>query len=121
MIRNKKQLTSYAGFDVKEKISGTSVKGKPRISKRGNKHLRRTMYFPAITAIRSIPAYKAIYIRIVERTGIKMKGIVAVARKLLELMYVIFKTEIPYQNDYDGQKNKGAKSENESCSILAGS
>ncbi|WP_257984719.1 IS110 family transposase, partial [Psychroflexus sp. MES1-P1E] len=37
LIRNKKQLTSYAGFDVKEKQSGTSVKGKPRISKRGNR------------------------------------------------------------------------------------
>ncbi len=33
LIRNKRQLASYAGFDVKEKQSGTSVKGKPRISK----------------------------------------------------------------------------------------
>lgn len=34
LIRNKRQLTSYAGLDVKEKLSGTSVKGKPRISKK---------------------------------------------------------------------------------------
>ena len=34
LIRNKRQLTSYAGFDVKEKQSGTSVRGKARISKR---------------------------------------------------------------------------------------
>jgi transposase len=40
LIRNKKQLTSYAGFDVKEKQSGTSVKGKPGISKKGNRSLR---------------------------------------------------------------------------------
>jgi hypothetical protein len=33
LIRNKKQLVSYAGLDVKEKTSGISVKGKPRISK----------------------------------------------------------------------------------------
>jgi len=34
LIRSKKQLASYAGFDVKEKQSGTSVKGKPKISKK---------------------------------------------------------------------------------------
>ena len=33
LIRNKRQLASYAGLDVKEKQSGTSVRGKPRISK----------------------------------------------------------------------------------------
>ncbi|WP_332914699.1 transposase [Algoriphagus boritolerans] len=34
LVRNKRQLTSYAGFDVREKQSGTSVKGKPKISKK---------------------------------------------------------------------------------------
>ena len=48
LIRNKKQLTSYAGLDVKEKQSGTSVKGKPRISKKGNKYLRKSMHMPAL-------------------------------------------------------------------------
>ena len=41
LIRNKRQLTSYAGLDVKEKQSGTSVKGKPRISKNGNKYFAK--------------------------------------------------------------------------------
>jgi len=52
LIRNKRQLTSYAGLDVREKLSGTSVKGKPRISKKGNRHLRKAMHMPALTAIR---------------------------------------------------------------------
>ncbi|MFT4092746.1 MAG: IS110 family transposase, partial [Niabella sp.] len=52
LIRNKKQLTSYAGLDVKEKQSGTSVKGKPRISKKGNKFLRKSLHMPALAAIR---------------------------------------------------------------------
>ena len=39
LIRSKSQLSSYAGLDVKEKQSGTSVKGKPRISKKGNRNL----------------------------------------------------------------------------------
>ena len=48
LIRNKRQLTSYAGFDVKEKQSGTSVRGKARISKRGNRYLRKAMHLPAL-------------------------------------------------------------------------
>ena len=53
LIRNKRQLTSYAGLDVKEKQSGTSVKGKPRISKKGNKYLRKAMHLPALAAIQT--------------------------------------------------------------------
>ncbi len=41
LIKSKKQLVSYSGLDVKLKDSGTSVKGKPRISKKGNRHLRK--------------------------------------------------------------------------------
>lgn len=96
LIRSTSQLTSYAGFDVKEKESGSSVKGKPRISKRGNKYLRKAMYMPALAAIRHSERYKAIFVRIVARSGIKMKAAVAVQRKLLELAYTIFQTKIPY-------------------------
>lgn len=100
LIRNKKQLVSYAGLDVREKQSGTSVKGKPRISKRGNKYLRRAMHFPALTAIRNDERYKAIYARLISKHGIKMKAAVAVQRKLLELIYTIFKTQKSYDKDF---------------------
>jgi transposase len=100
LIRSKKQLTSYAGLDVREKESGTSVKGKPRISKRGNKHLRKAMHLPALAAIRHSERYKAIFVRIVSRNSIKMKAAVAVQRKLLEMAYTIYKTESSYQENY---------------------
>ena len=100
LIRNKRQLVSYAGLDVREKISGTSVKGKPRISKKGNRYLRKAMHFPALAAIRHDERYKAIFARLVARTGIKMKGAVAVQRKLLEMIYVIFKSGKPYDKEY---------------------
>jgi transposase len=100
LIRGNKQLSSYAGFDVKEKESGTSVKGKPRISKRGNKHLRKAMYMPALAAIRHSERYKVIFVRIVAKNGIMMKAAVAVQRKLLEMAYTIYKTKKPYKNDY---------------------
>lgn len=100
LIKNKKQLTSYAGLDVKEKESGTSVKSKPRISKRGNKHLRKAMHLPALSAIRHTERYKAIFTRVVGKTGVKMKAAVAVQRKLLEMIYTIYKTKKPFEIDY---------------------
>jgi transposase len=100
LIRNKRQLSSYAGLDVVEKQSGTSVKAKPRISKRGNKFLRKAMHMAALSAIRHDERYKAVSSRIVGRSAIKMKGAVAVQRKLLELSYTLFKTKTNYDKDY---------------------
>jgi transposase len=101
LIKNKKQLTSYAGFDVKEKQSGTSVKGKPKISKRGNKHLRKCMHLPSLSAVKYIEAYKDLYTRIVSKSGIKMKGLIAVQRKLLELVYVLHKNNTVFEHGYE--------------------
>jgi transposase len=99
LIRNKRQLTSYAGLDVKEKQSGTSVKGKPCISKRGNKHLRKAMHLPALNVIRNDERFKAVFARIVSKHGIKMKAAVALQRKLLEIIYTIYKTGVAYQKE----------------------
>jgi len=101
LIRNKKQLVSYAGLDIKEKLSGTSIKGKPRISKKGNRVLRKAMHLPALTAIKHNARSKEVYVRLVSRDGIKMKGVVAVQRKLLELIYILFKNKTVYQSDYE--------------------
>jgi len=111
LIRNKKQLTSYAGLDVREKQSGTSVKGKPRISKKGNRNLRKSMYLPALTAVKHINDYKELYARLLSKSGIKMKGLVAVQRKLLELTYVLFKNNTTFQNDYKQEKSATAKAD----------
>jgi len=113
LIRNKRQLTSYAGLDVKEKQSGTSVKGKPRISKKGNKHLRKAMHMPALAAIRHDERFKAIFARLISKHGIKMKAVVAIQRKLLEMMYILYKTNTPYDKHYLENKNQKAGSIND--------
>ena len=104
LIRNKKQLVSYAGLDVVQKQSGTSVHGKARISKKGNRNLRKAMYMPALAAIRSDERFKAIFARIVSKHGVKKKAGVAIQRKLLELTYIIYKSKQPYNNRYLTEK-----------------
>jgi len=100
LVKNKKQIVSYAGFDVRERQSGTSIKGKARISKRGNKNIRKAMYFPGWTAIRHDERFKTIFSRHISKHGIKMKAGVVIQRKLLEMIYTIYKTGIPYDKDY---------------------
>lgn len=105
LIRSKKQLASYAGLDVKEKLSGTSVKGKPSISKKGNRHLRSCLHLPALSTIKWDENFRNQYARIVAKHGIKMKGCVAVQRKLLELVYVIYKNKTIYDRDYESKNS----------------
>ncbi len=104
LIRNKKQLSSYAGLDVKEKQSGTSVKGKPRISKQGNKSLRKSMHLPSLSAVKYNENFKDLYARLVAKSGIKMKALIAVQRKLLELIYIVHKTKTVFNQNYEKEK-----------------
>ena len=100
LIRNKKQLVSYVGLDVKEKQSGTSIKSKPRISKRGNRSIRKAMHFPALVAVKWDDKYRDSYARLVSKHGIKMKALVSVQRKLLELSYIVYKSKNTYDIQY---------------------
>lgn len=104
LIRNKKQLTSYAGLDIKEKQSGTSVKKKTRISKQGNRNLRKAMHLPSLSAVKYNEAHKELYKRLEEKSGLKMKALVAVQRKLLELIYVVHKNKTVFKKDYEQEK-----------------
>ena len=54
LIENRKQLTSYAGLDVRAKQSGKEDP-KHAISKRGNAHIRAALYMPALVAVRYNP------------------------------------------------------------------
>jgi len=100
LIQSRRQLAGYVGLDVREKQSGISVKGKACISKKGNKYLRKAMYLPALCAIRFDTNFKNHFARLVSRHGIKMKAVVAVERKLLELAYTLYKNNKRYQPNY---------------------
>ena len=100
LFTNYKQLVSYAGFDVVERESGTST-GKTRISKKGNSHIRRALFMPAFSAVmHKEKAVIDLYNRTFEKHGIKMKSYVAVQKKLLVLIYHIWKKNEAYDPNY---------------------
>lgn len=96
-----KQLTSYAGYDIVESSSGKFT-GKTRISKKGNAYLRTNMYMPALTVIRTkFEPFYNLYVRLLARNGgIKKKAMVAVQRKLLTLIYTLWKKNEAFDLDY---------------------
>lgn len=100
LVKHKSQLVSYAGYDVVERQSGSSVKGKTRISKKGNRHIRRTLHFPALSVVKYHEEFKHLYLRVFDRTKIKMKGYVAVQRKLLVLIYTLYTKNEAYDPNY---------------------
>lgn len=88
-----RQLTSYCGYDVVENQSGKR-KGKTKISKKGNSYIRKALHFPALNVVRlQTGTFPGLFYRILERTHIPMKGYVAVQRKLLCLIYALWKKD----------------------------
>jgi transposase len=91
LFENAASLVSYAGYDVVENQSGRHT-GRTKISKKGNSRIRRILHMPALCAVRDDqPQFKALFERIYDRTKIKMKGYVAVQKKLLVMIYYLWK------------------------------
>lgn len=101
-----KQLISYAGYDVREHQSGKYT-GQCRISKRGNSRIRRALHLPAFTAVKSEKnAFRDLKDRIFERTKIKMKGYVAVQKKILCLIFTLWKKDVEYDENYQHPQSR---------------
>ncbi|WP_396636911.1 IS110 family transposase [Maribacter sp. R77961] len=104
-IVNAKQLTSYAGYDVVLRESG-NFKGKTRISKKGNSHIRAVLHMPSMTCVRCNPTLKQFYNRLKPKKAKPLVALIAVQRKLLILMYTLWKNEEFYDADFETKKQQ---------------
>jgi transposase len=91
-----RQWVAYSGLDPVHQISGTSVHKPSHISRAGNRHLRRALYMPTLSAVRYDPHLRAFYQALRERHKTGLQALMAVARKLLHAIYGIFKNGKPY-------------------------
>ena len=117
LFNNYKQLVSYAGYDVVENQSGAH-RGKTKISKKGNSRIRRILHMPALIAMQTEGSiFQDLYQRVYDRTGIKMKGIVAVQKKLLVIIYALWKKNEAFDSNYNyGQSSNIQEKKQESTS-----
>ena len=91
-FRNVKAVAAYAGLSPRHYQSG-SIEHRSRLAKTGNAHLRRALYFPAISAMRYNPPIRAFTKRLSARGKSKMTIVAAAMRKLLTLTYGVLKSE----------------------------
>jgi transposase len=102
--RSARQVAAYAGLVPRERQSGTSVRGRTRLSKIGNARLRKALYFPAVTALRCSPFFQTWAEGLLKRGKSKMSVICAVMRKLLHVAYGVLKNG----KEFDPQWAKSA-------------
>ncbi|MBL7471214.1 IS110 family RNA-guided transposase, partial [Robertkochia sediminum] len=88
-FENASQLCSYVGITPTIRVSGKSVRGKSRISKRGNQKLRNLVFLCAFSACKHNKACKELYDRIVDKGKSKKLALIAVANKLLKQAFAV--------------------------------
>lgn len=97
--RNAKAVSAFAGLSPRQHQSG-SLRGRTRIAKMGNSRLRKSLYFPSLTAIRFNPLLANLYKRLIGAGKPKLVAITVVMRKLLVLAYGVLKSGKKFDPTY---------------------
>jgi len=84
-------LTAHAGLAPSQKQSGTSIRGKSRIAKQGDRRLRRVLFMPALAAAYHNSTLQTFCQKLLENGKPKMLALVAVMWKLLLMIQAMLK------------------------------
>jgi len=99
-FENAKQVVAYAGLNPRQRLSG-KMKGRSPISKTGNAHLRKALYFPAVSAKNHNQVLQQFCARMEENGLTSMEVIVSGMRKLLHIAFGVLKNDCPFDPDYE--------------------
>lgn len=100
LYRNAKQLACYCGVAPFGHESGTSIKGKSRVSHFANKHLKKLLHLVALSSIQSDQEIARYYQRKVAEGKNKMLVINAVRNKILHRVHAVIKRGTPFTLEY---------------------
>ncbi len=95
-----KAQVAHAGLAPRQRVSGSSVRGKTQICKMGNARLRRALYMPTMSAIQYNPHIRAFYQKMVSQGKHKMVALCACMRKLLVIALGVLRNGVPYKEDW---------------------
>jgi len=70
------------------------------------------MHLPSLSSVKYNKSHREFYSRLVAKNGIKMKALIAIQRKMLELMFVIDKNNVGYQKEYQQKRTSHMNAEN---------
>ena len=100
VFEHKNQLTAYAGMNPCDNQSGSSKKGKSKMSKIGNPRIRSAVYMAALSASVYNDNMNVFYNRLIKNNKTKKVALVAVARKLLVLAFTLVSKKVKYDQNY---------------------
>jgi len=93
---NRAQITALAGLDPVKRESGTSVKGKVKISKNGKGIYRKIFYLPTICATVHNQKIRVFYQRLLAHHKIKKLAVIASMRKILLIAHAMYRDKTEY-------------------------
>ncbi len=96
---NRKQITALCGLDVVVAESGTSLRRKGRISKKGSKLYRGTLFMATMISIQHNPKMRAFYERLKANGKHSTAAQIAVMRKIILITHSLFQNESVYDMD----------------------
>jgi len=99
-FQNSSQLCSWVGITPTMRISGSSVRGKSRISKMGNSKLRNLLFLCSFSACKYNKGCREMFERIIAKAKSKKLALIAVSNKLLKQAFAIAKSGLPYNDEY---------------------
>ncbi len=98
-FKHARERVAFIGLAPRETLSGSSIKGKPRLCKTGHARLRKALYMPALVSIR-FNLMIGFYQRLKEK-GKNGKVIVcAIMRKLVHIIFGVLKSGKKYDPNY---------------------
>lgn len=99
-FKNAKHLAAFIGVAPRLLESGTSVRGRTRMSKIGRSQLRKAFFLPAMVALRYNPIIKSFGERLLGSGKTKMQVIGAAMRKLIHIVYGVLKSGVPFDEKF---------------------
>jgi len=99
---NARQAVAFAGLDPRQHESGSSVRGKPRLSKVGHSFLRKALYMPAMVALHRT-AWGAVFRQRLAAAGKPPMLIIgAMMRKLIHVAFGVLKSRQAFDPSLHG-------------------
>jgi transposase len=98
-MRKSREVEKFAGLNLYEISSGVH-KGQKRISKRGRNLLRKMLYFGALNVIKHDNVFKEAYHHHLKKGMPKNKALIAIARKLLRVIFALVRDEANFDKEY---------------------
>lgn len=97
---NSKQVVSFIGINPSVERSGTSIKGKGSIDKKGSPYIRKMLYMSSLAAAQFNPSCKALYDRLALKGKKHKEKRIAVLNKLVRQIFAILKYDREWEANY---------------------